>query len=128
MSKLMSWLKTTSVRVLDPNREERIAAFADEAWRQLKAQGNAFDFKQVMSHLRADVEDNILVAERVYERALQKAWADQVITERERQSLDTIGRMLSIPSHRAREIEGKPSPTAASTTARRRPSRRSPRD
>jgi tellurite resistance protein len=105
MSKLMSWLKTTSVRVLDPNREERISAFADEVWRQLKEKGNAFNLKQAMSHLGADVEDNALVAERVYERALQKAWADQVITERERQSLDVISRMLSIPPHRLREIE-----------------------
>jgi hypothetical protein len=56
MSKLMSWLKTTSVRVIDPNREQRISGFAEDVWRQLKERGNAFDFKQAMSHLGADVD------------------------------------------------------------------------
>jgi tellurite resistance protein len=105
MSKLLSWLKTTSVRVLDPNREQRISESADEVWRDLKEQSKAFDFKRVMSRLGADVEDNPLVADRVYEKALQKAWADSVITDRERQSLDVIGRLLSIPPHRSQEIE-----------------------
>src|SRR5687767_14635146 len=105
MSKLISWLKTTSVRVLDPNREQRIADFADVVWRQLKDQGKSFDFKRSMSQLAADVEDNALVAARVYEKALQKAWSDSALTERERQSLALIAQMLSLPPLQAREIE-----------------------
>ena len=105
MSRLLSWIKTTSVRVLDPNREERIASFAEEVWRQLKEQPKAFDFKHVMSQLGADVEDNPLVAERVYGKALRRAWTDTVVTDRERQSLDTIARLLLMPPHQSREVE-----------------------
>ena len=96
MSKLLSWLKTNSVRVLDPNREERISAFSEIVWKELKAQGRSFNFIETMSRLGADVEDNPIVAERVYEKALQKAWADAAVTERERQSLTAIGQMLFI--------------------------------
>ena len=105
MSNLLGWLKAAAVKTLDPGREQRIAVFAEEIWRQLKEQRSAFNFKQTMIGLGADIEDNLLVAEHVYGDAVRRAWKDGTVTATERLGLDFIGHVLPPPPERVREIE-----------------------
>ena len=104
MPTLLNWLKTATVKVLDPHRDQRLATFAGEVWRQITQQKRGFDFLATMTALGADVEDNQLVAERVYEDCLRRAWKDQEISATERESLDLIARLLHLEPRKAREL------------------------
>ena len=103
MAKLLNWIKTAGARVFDPNREERISTMADQIWQQIVQQKRQFDYRTYMASMDADVEDMPLVAERVYENALAKAWKDYQLTPQERESLAVIAALVQIAPARATE-------------------------
>lgn len=102
---LLDWLKDRSSRIFDPRQEQRLNELADQVWLQISAQRRAFNFEQTMASLGAFVEDNPLVAQRVYEKALRKAWKDETVTDVERKSLDVIGQLLHLDPQKRRQAE-----------------------
>lgn len=107
MAKFLDWIRSAAVKAFDPKREDRIAWYAAEAWKQLTEQRREFDLHHMMLGHGAEPEDEPLVAERVYESALRKAWKDALLTEQERKSLALIVGTLRLDPAKAHEIEAR---------------------
>ncbi len=105
MAKLIDWIRQASVKLIDPQREERIGPAAMEVERAIHTMRQAFDFDGVIASLGIDNRDVLLVVDRVYERALGKAWADQVITPKERTALNWIAKALHLDDRRRQPLE-----------------------
>lgn len=107
MAKFIEWIRSAAVKAFDPRREDRIAWYAAEARRLLKEQRRDFDLQSMMLAYGAEPEDEPLVAERVYESALRKAWKDAVLTDQERKSLLLVAGGLRLDSRMAHQIEAR---------------------
>jgi tellurite resistance protein len=105
MAKLFDWIKAAAVKAIDPRREQRIAALAEQAWRGIIDQRGQFNLAQMVQSVGAEPEDVPLVAERVYDSALRKGWKDGVLSDSERKSLDVIVRVLGLTPTAAQQIE-----------------------
>ena len=105
MAGVLAWLKKTSERVLDPGREQRISTLADQMQPYVFADREHFDLSRVALVLNIMPEDTPLVAERVYDRTLLRAWQDEAIGPRERQALNVVARVLRLTPAKAQELE-----------------------
>jgi hypothetical protein len=105
MAKLIDWIRTASTRILDPEREERIAKLAETLRKELIAAGAAFDLEQATRKLDVAPRDVSLVAEQVFEYALRHAWRDRKITTKEQVGLRSVAQRLRIDDLRAAEIQ-----------------------
>lgn len=105
MADVLKWLRSTSKLVFDPNREQRIAEQAKEVWRHIAHHKREFNYDTACLVIGVELQDRRAVAERVFQNSLSKAWANGLIDATERQSLNVIGGLLSLPADRRRELE-----------------------
>jgi tellurite resistance protein len=120
MAKLLNWLKATTIKAIDPNREIRLETLTQRVWEELRNQKQRFDFHQTLAAFGVDREDNNFIAERVFAHALDLAWKDGEITDAERSSLEMIGKLLHLPPSRTHDLRvqaGYPYFEAALTAA-----------
>ncbi|HEX8913840.1 MAG TPA: HNH endonuclease [Humisphaera sp.] len=96
MAGVLSWLKSTTNRIFDPQRETRIGSQAAEMWRHITQYKRAFNFDTCCLQLGVEDQDRKDLAERVYQNALTRAWADGSVDERERQSLAVVARLVHL--------------------------------
>jgi hypothetical protein len=105
MSKVFQWLRTTTTRILDPGREQRVAELAGAIGQELSELKRDFNLSRSTLRLGILPEDVPLVVDSVYEASVQRAWRDEVISPKERATLDLIGRLLELPPQRQRKVE-----------------------
>ncbi len=105
MAKLIDWIKKTGTRLVDPEREDRVRALATALERRLFDERERFDFQMAIDQLGLDERDFEAVREKVFRRALKRAWKDSVITDQERKASEWVGQAVQIDANRRREIE-----------------------
>jgi uncharacterized membrane protein YebE (DUF533 family) len=105
MAKLFNWLKDTSARLLDPNRQVILADQTRRIEESLYRDSQSFDLHALCAALGVLPEDVRPIAIGIYRRASERAWADEVVTEKERRALGKIAGLLKISPADARQVE-----------------------
>lgn len=105
MAKLFNWLKDTSARLLDPNRQVILADQARRIEESLYRDPQSFDLHALCAAFGVLAEDIRPIAVGIYRRASERAWADEVVTEKERRALGKIAGLLKISPTDARQVE-----------------------
>jgi hypothetical protein len=105
MAKLLNWLKSASARLIDPNRAVILAEQSRRLEELLYQNPGGFQLDTLSTALGIFPEDVPAICVNLYRRAAERAWKDQVVTEKERRSLDKIARLLKIPYDDQRQIE-----------------------
>lgn len=106
MAGVLQWIKATSARLADPDREERINQYAALVEREISRQRAAFDFHSTAAALQIPPGDVKGVAERAYESATERAWRDGSVSESERKALHWVSRVLDLTGEQVRTIRG----------------------
>src|SRR5690349_3220596 len=83
LQRLVSGVST----LLDPKREERIAAQSESLYHEFARQREHFNFKGTATHLGIDPSDADAVSERTYQKILTGAWKDGVLSAKEKRAL-----------------------------------------
>lgn len=105
MAKLFNWLKSTSIKLLDPNREQILAEQTRRLEDSLYQEARSFDLDSFSVALGILPEDIRPIAIGIYRRAVERAWLDDVVTDRERRALDKIARLLHVSPTDQRNTE-----------------------
>ncbi|MDB5296763.1 MAG: hypothetical protein JWO31_2746 [Phycisphaerales bacterium] len=105
MADVMKWLRTATKVVFDPHRDRRVTEQAEQVWQHIKAERRAFDYDLTCRIIGVELQDIRVVAERVYQNALGRAWANGSLDATERKSLDIIGDLLRLDAGGRRKIE-----------------------
>jgi tellurite resistance protein len=105
MAKFFNWLKSTTGKLIDPNRDVILRGQAQGVEDCLYRDHRSFDLDSVCAAFGVLPEDVPWITAGIYQRAAERAWADQVVTEKERRSLDRIATLLKVSPARQREAE-----------------------
>src|SRR5688572_296951 len=105
MSRLFNWIKSSSGRLLDPQREQRVTDAARQVERELAQKRHGFDLDDATRKLDVFRDDVPHVAEAVYRSLLKRAWRDCSIDAKERRSLEWVAGLLRVSPDRAATIE-----------------------
>lgn len=105
MTRLFSWLRESSSRLLDPRREERIRAASAHLRRLLVEQRAQFNLDLALNNLDLFQDDCPLAIEHAYRSFLARAWKDGAISDGERKSLHWLTQALRLDRNRAGTLE-----------------------
>jgi len=98
--KLFKWISSATLKLLDPKREQRVMALAEQAWKGIAEKRDKFDLEKMLLDAQGNTDDIELVAEKTYEIGLRRAWKDGVITDREQASLRLLCKLLKLDPKR----------------------------
>jgi hypothetical protein len=93
---LGGWLKGKVQVLLDPDREERINRFASRLHKQLSQLKRQFVLSDALAAVDVPPGDQADVCRRVFERCVDKAWDDLVLSPQEAASLQWIASALEL--------------------------------
>ncbi len=102
---ILKWISSVTLSLADPRRQDRINGLAAAAWKGITERRSRFDLRRMMIEMQGNVDDMNLVAEKVYENALIRAWKDLEISDRERASLDIIREIVHLSAKQTRTID-----------------------
>jgi len=107
MKGLTKWVKNTFAKVLDPEREERVAKLAGMMRHGLKAKRQEFSLQSALRRVPFEFKDSdvVLAKERVYRVILSKIWDDGELTEQEKKYTEWVPRCLEMPRSDARAMD-----------------------
>jgi len=85
MKTISKWVKNAYVKLVDPEREERVNSLVLAIRKALKAGTRQFSLSKTVAGIEHTPNDLELAKERVYRRLLTKLWKDEQLTDREKQ-------------------------------------------
>ncbi len=94
---MLDWLKRGWTKFVDPEREKRLDEAVSRVHGELKRQLKEFKFSVVADKYDIEEGDRPVVAERVYQRCVERAWSDDELSDKEAKSLGWIATCLEIP-------------------------------
>lgn len=104
-SKVLDFFKRASLKLVDPGREERIEELARGLEVLLRERRQGFSFDSATKDLEVHPKDVPLVGDLVYTRALERAWSDSTLNEKERMALEWLRQALQLSSGKAKTLE-----------------------
>jgi hypothetical protein len=105
MAGLLKWIKGNTTRLLDPNRDARIANAASHLERELAAQRKNFTLSAALKGVELFDEDVPLATRRAYSSLVQRAWRDGELTEGEQKTLKWAAHSLGLSEQLARDLQ-----------------------
>ena len=105
MAKLIDWIRNASANLLDPQREKQLDLWASQVESAIARERRDFDYEKVAAQLQVPRSEDRWVAERTYERAVRRAWQDDVVTSKERAALGWVAQAVSLEKSRATAVE-----------------------
>ncbi|MDM8008717.1 MAG: HNH endonuclease signature motif containing protein [Phycisphaerae bacterium] len=107
MSRLLDWLKTASGRILDPEREERVAHLGRLVAQRLREEKNAFQIDHFLQEYQVAPRDVMPLKERVYQMALDRVWEDRNVSEKEKASLQWVASRLGLDARSRQRLDAE---------------------
>lgn len=104
MAKLVSWLKSKAADLIDPGYKERWNTQVAHIERAVFQKKDAFDLRSEARAVDALPEQVAPLARAVYERAVERAWADGCVSQGEREALSRVATLLQISPDEARQL------------------------
>ncbi|MBC8114130.1 MAG: HNH endonuclease [Candidatus Saccharimonas sp.] len=95
---MLDWLKRGWTKFVDPEREKRLDEAVSRVHGELKRQLKEFKFSVIADKYDIEEDDRPVVAERVYQRCVERAWSDDELSDKEAKSLSWIATCLEIPA------------------------------
>lgn len=105
MKQIASWFKTTVTKLLDPERESRINMLVKGIQRGIQALGPQFTLEQSISLVDVSEQDLQAAKERVYRRALERAWSDGELNASEQKTAKWLSSRLKLVPEDARRFD-----------------------
>jgi hypothetical protein len=105
MSRLLSWLKSSSTKILDPQREQRVKDASVQLERELASKRSKFLLKPALAGLQVFQEDAPAIVEQTYRSLLARAWRDAEFSDGERRTLDWAAGALELSHERTAELD-----------------------
>jgi hypothetical protein len=94
--RVLSFLQKGWTAFVDPDREQRLESGVTAVHKRLAAQRESFDFVAVLKQLEIPLDDRQEIGRRVFLKCLERAWGDDVVTEKEQRSLAWVASKLMI--------------------------------
>lgn len=107
MSRILGWITQTSGRILDPKRDQRIAAAADVVEKRLAKLRDSFQMQAALADLDLFREDAGLIGAEVYRRFLGRAWRDKQLSESEGKQLRWIAGKLELSEQQVQDLNAR---------------------
>ncbi len=107
MSRLLDWLKTTSGRILDPEREERVLQLGQLAAKRLREEKNSFQIDEFLQEYQVPPRDVMPVKEHVYQMALDRVWEDRDVSDKEKAGLAWVASRLGLDSQSRQRLDAE---------------------
>lgn len=104
---LLDLIRKSVKSVLDPECEARIASQAVSVFNDLARSGREFNLAESLAKFQVRTAESDDVIERVYGTALERAWQDRQVSDKERQSLQFIAQMLLLTGQQVSRLNGK---------------------
>lgn len=104
MAKILKWIQDAAVKLVDPDREQRVAHYAKAVERELTFHKKEFNLRATVAKLQIDESDLSDITDRVYQVFLTRAWADQDLSKVEQRTLGWIAEKLEISSDQASRL------------------------
>ncbi len=102
---LARWIREASLQLFDPERRQRIEAYGRELDRAIGRLRGDFRLHDVRDRLGISDSDWCDARCEAYRRALQRAWKDRRLTQRERAALDWIAERLELTFSQKSTVE-----------------------
>ncbi|ASV73292.1 hypothetical protein THTE_0690 [Thermogutta terrifontis] len=104
MAKLAEWVKKTVQKLIDPDREKRVQELTRLLYHGLVTNQEKFSVSSMLQGWDVNPDELELAKENVYRYVLERAWADEVVTQKEQQALRSIVQCLEISEAKAKDI------------------------
>lgn len=102
--KIFDRVKKAVMDQYDPDRDERIKGLANHLYKDLVARRDTFTLESSLGALDVSNSDLKGAKRFLYEHLLKKAWADGVVTSKERQELRWVQDKLQFPADEADKL------------------------
>lgn len=97
MAKLTDWLRSAVVKIVDPEREERVRRVRNALVREIAKSGPRIDVSKTIEGIECTEADIDIAKDRVLQTVVEKIWNDGAVTEKEQATAETIGMALGFP-------------------------------
>ena len=106
MKGIKSWVKDAFVKVIDPEREDRVKHLVNLFRTGLKAKREQFLLPSALANARVDYSERDLkeAKERVYRGVLEKLWKDDELSESDKHMTVWVARCLELPRDDAKSM------------------------
>ena len=98
MTKLADWLRKTVVKLVDPEREERVKRVSNALFRAITQHGSKMVLSETLKNTECTETDIEISKDRVLQRILEKIWEDGAVTEKENKTVEKLAVALEIPA------------------------------
>ena len=105
MKQLTSWFKSAVTTFLDQDREARVASLVDAIQRGIQSQGQRYVLHDGLIPQEYSAQDLREAKHRVYRSAVEKAWADGILSSGEKKVASWLAGALKFNSEEARELD-----------------------
>jgi uncharacterized membrane protein YebE (DUF533 family) len=101
---VLSWVAGTVTEAFDSAEAQRIEAYVARIDGLFAQRRQQFNYAQAAAELGIPKDDHCEVAKRVYQRFVGRSWSDSQITEREKELLGWVARVLGIAPDEATSL------------------------